>query len=216
MSIEPFDWNIVIVGRWNRAILTPGRIAEKIFGLDPTKGVFVDVPLDGLSPYRVKAPQQEIMIVTENNQLIIQLLKLDFETLEKGLNAGIRVLEWLPETPLSAAGFNIRFKTTEPIKELTELLGSPVDSKLGNIGYTQISKRTITRSVDYEKGLLNLTIAQDNEDFILLLNFHRGSNVNNDLKEWLHIPVSKIMETVQNLTKLLGLKVEEENNDSKS
>jgi len=49
MKLEPIDWNVIIVGRWNTAILTPGRIAEKIFQQQPGTGLHVDVPLDGVS-----------------------------------------------------------------------------------------------------------------------------------------------------------------------
>ncbi len=213
MSLEPFDWNIVIVGRWNRSILTPGRIAEKIFELKPPTGIFVNVPLDGISPYMVKDPQQEIAIVTEYNRLIIQIVKMDYETVQKGLNAGLKVLEWLPETPLTAAGFNIRYKTSEVIQELIDIFPSPIDSKLGSIGYTQISARTVTRSIGYGNGVLNLTIVKDGEDFTLLFNFHRQSNSNDNLKEWMRTPVNTISETVQNVTEVLGIKIEVENND---
>jgi len=213
MKLEPFDWNIVIVGRWNTAILTPGRIAEKIFEIKPPTGIFVNVPLDGISPYMVKDPQQEIVIVTEYNRLIIQIVKMDYETVQKGLKAGLKVLEWLPETPLTAAGFNIRYKTSEPIQELIDIFPSQIDSKLGSIGYTQISARAIIRSIGFGDGVLNLTIAKDDEDFTLLFNFHRQSNSNDGLKEWMRTPVNKISDTVQSITKVLGIKVEDENND---
>ena len=110
------------------------------------------------------------------------------------LEPSVRIcqVEWLPETPLTAAGFNIRYKTSEVIQELIDIFPSPIDSKLGSIGYTQISARTVTRSIGYGNGVLNLTIVKDGEDFTLLFNFHRQSNSNDNLKEWMRTPVNTI------------------------
>lgn len=215
MSLEPFDWNVVIIGRWNISILTPGRVAEKILGLQPLQGAtFVDVPLDGLSPYRIKDPQQEIMFIPENNQLVIRIIKMDYTIMEKALQYGLKVLAWLPETPISAAGFNIRFKSSDATPELIDIFRSSIDSKLGSIGYTQISNRTITRIINYKNGVLNLMITQDSTSFALLFNFHLGSNDNNALQEWLRQPVSEIEEIVQKITNVLGFEIGGANNDN--
>ena len=52
-----------------------GSSAESVeIGLDKNDGIHVEVPLDGISPYRIKDPDQEIMIMVGINQLIIQSL----------------------------------------------------------------------------------------------------------------------------------------------
>jgi hypothetical protein len=61
MALSPERWSVVIIGRWNRAILTPAGIAKRVFGEPETKLMDVEVPLDGLSPYRVRHPEKKTL-----------------------------------------------------------------------------------------------------------------------------------------------------------
>ena len=53
MLLEPGDWNVVIVGHWNRAILTPQGIATRLLQLPPETEIGIEVPMDAIGPYRV-------------------------------------------------------------------------------------------------------------------------------------------------------------------
>ena len=35
MPLEPYDWNVVVLGRWDRALLTSQGIASRLFQLPP-------------------------------------------------------------------------------------------------------------------------------------------------------------------------------------
>ena len=53
MNVQPSEWSVIILGAWNPAILTPGGIAQRIFkGACGEHPVDVQVPLDGLAPYK--------------------------------------------------------------------------------------------------------------------------------------------------------------------
>ena len=41
MTVEALDWNVVVAGFWNPAILTPSGIARRLFGLPE------ETPADG-------------------------------------------------------------------------------------------------------------------------------------------------------------------------
>ncbi len=46
MKGTPFDWNVVIIGSWNPAILTPQGITTRLLQLEAGTPVEVQVSLD--------------------------------------------------------------------------------------------------------------------------------------------------------------------------
>jgi hypothetical protein len=54
LNPQPFNWDVVIVGFWNRAILTPNGIAKRLFKLPEGSGIEVLVPVNSLEPSQVK------------------------------------------------------------------------------------------------------------------------------------------------------------------
>ena len=45
MPLEPYDWNVVLLGHWNRAILTPQGISERLFQLLSETEIGIEVPM---------------------------------------------------------------------------------------------------------------------------------------------------------------------------
>lgn len=209
MSLRPVDWNVVIIGRWNPAILTPNGIAKRIFEVEEGKPVGVSVPLDGVSPYRVRSPDEKIIVVTGSERLIITVSKCNYDSLGEAMAAGVKVLKWLPETPVSAAGFNVRFRASEGVPQIIDLVNSGVDSYLSDIPY-KIIRRTLGRSVEYNNGELNITITAGDERVEVLFNFHRRSSVHDDLKKWLETPTKNIMLNVNELLDKFSIDIEED------
>ena len=113
MNINPFDWNVVIVGYWNRAILTPAGVGRRLFGLEEGNPVLVEVPMNGLGPHRVKysdltitKPRQDVwlcMRISRNMIFLTEPEKLRFLAIES----------LLPETPrvLRVSTFGSESKT---------------------------------------------------------------------------------------------------------
>jgi hypothetical protein len=56
MPLKPYDWNVVVLGHWNQAILTPQGIAERLFQLPSETEIGIEVPMDAIGPFRVKRP----------------------------------------------------------------------------------------------------------------------------------------------------------------
>ena len=212
MAFTAFDWNVVIVGRWNPAILTPAGIKTFVFGMAEDEKVHVAVPLDGLSPYVVRHPEQNVAVMLDVNRLLVTLVKQDYEALGYAMKAGIKALESLPRTPFAAAGFNIRFRATEATPEVVAMFDSEIDASLGELGYA-ISERSLSRSVPYNESRINIIITYKPDSWELLLNFHRDSKDKQALVEWLSMPVRAIETEVNRILGKLNIEIEETHDD---
>jgi hypothetical protein len=215
MSLTPHNWSIAINGRWNLAILTPGRISENVFGLAKGTPVEIMVPIDGLSPYQIK--HKNIIFIPYENRLQISILKTDSETLSYALNTAIKVLEWLPVTPTSAVGFNINYITNSIGDVPVEILENKyLDNNLSDMGFS-IVKRQTYRTFSYEKGIINIIAKAASDSFEITFNFHKETASNTDAIEWLKISPSEVISLVQKILNKFKLVYEEEikSNESK-
>lgn len=210
MGLRPDDWSVVIVGRWNRAILTPGRIARHVFEIGDAKQVEVLVPIDGISPYVVRHPSGGFTVAaTDENRLLFNLDKADFSALQNAMEAGVKTLDWLPQTPVSAAGFNVNFRTTEVMPPLAAMLANDiVDRSLGDTAF-KVPSRALSRMLQFEGGSLNLNLSSGGDDFKLAFNFHRNSTDQAELIEWLRTPMEKVKDAVDRIVRSLNLEIEE-------
>jgi len=129
--------------------------------------------------------------------------------------AGINILEWLPETPVSAVGYNVNFHTNEPSSEMLELLEVPnINNNISGLPY-DLNVDRITKSLTFESGLLNLTLKSGGAEFSIHFNFHKASNDCKDLIEWLKTPVNNIKSVVENIIEKCKLEIiiDEDEND---
>ena len=195
MISEAYDWNVIIVGYWNRAILTPAGIAQRLLGLEPSTPLVVEVAMNGIGPTRVK--HDNLVIVPEARKLIITAEIATLDNFDRARNNGIKAIENLPETPLSAAGFNIRMKIDETPDQLLSALKTNIDDRLSDAGLI-IEERSLTRTVRVGDGKLNLTIYSEKE-LRVELNFHRQSTVNEELIAWLRLPIGDVKKKVNDI-----------------
>jgi hypothetical protein len=208
MQVKRAGWSVIIVGRWNKAILTPAGICERVFGLDTPSELEVAVPLDGVSPYRVRHPDHRLVVMVDENRLRLELQKTDYETLAYAMERGVFVMKKLPETPFAAAGFNVDFGSSEVGAESGKIVAANVDAVLAGLA-RDVESRRVTRSLVFKEGRLNLMMAVEGEQFSLSCNFHRGSGKSAELQEWLQTPASEVEQTVSQVLAALGLEEEE-------
>ena len=62
MPLEPYDWNVVVLGHWNPAILTPQGISERLFQLPTETEIGIEVPMDAIGPFRVSLGDLAVMV----------------------------------------------------------------------------------------------------------------------------------------------------------
>ena len=190
--MEAFDWNVVVVGYWNPAILTPAGIGRRLFGLKEGTPVLIEVPLDGLAPHRVK--HDGLTVTAERGQLTVLADDPKYAGLDRARAIAARAIGGLPETPLTAAGYNVRVRMEEPPSDLLTATKAPMDDLLSDASFT-IESRGFYRSLSWKNGLLNLNIQHGN-DLRVDLNFHRQSTEQDELLSWLREPIAEVEEVV--------------------
>lgn len=208
MRVEPFDWNVVAVGYWNRAILTPKGIITRLFELDEATPIMVEVPMDGLEPHRVR--HDGIIVVAHHGRLTLTTETPTLANLERAKQIAIKAMNKLPETPVTAAGFNIRLKLDDPPELLLKATDAIIDKSLSDAGFA-IKNWITRRSLEHGKGLLNLDIQQsDTAETLIEFNFHRQSTDISALREWLETPCEDIKTICSAILKdIAGLEFEE-------
>ena len=99
MEYERFNWNSIIRGAWNRAILTPSWISTNLFGLPVGAAIEVYVPINMLGPSRVK--HEDLIVAVGEGFLEVTTDTPNFDVFSRVKRLGIEVLNKLPVTPLS-------------------------------------------------------------------------------------------------------------------
>ncbi|MCD4825605.1 MAG: hypothetical protein K8S55_13500 [Phycisphaerae bacterium] len=205
MEMEPYEWNVVVVGYWNPAILTPAGIAKRLFGLEEGTPILVEVPMGGLASPRVK--YDDLTVTAEGGRLVVNVDKPIFANLEKAKMVAVRAINDLPETPFKAAGFNVRYRISEPSDELLAGTETGIDALLSDSSFI-IQAKILNRSLTWEEGVVNLTLHSEPEAKIEM-NFHKQSIEQKELSDWLSKPIGPVEQTVSKiLTKVIDIKPE--------
>ncbi len=211
MSFKPAEWTVVVIGLWNRGILTPSGIVKHLLELPDGAAVELMLPAEGIGPFILK--RDDLIISVPPNSLRIALENRSYETLDFARQIAIRAVQYLPATPFSAVGFNVRFNSTDPEPELLEQLSAPLDRVL--TGAVEITgKRKTNRSILELEGRLNLDIDSAEDDSLTVnFNFHLDSNKSTEIVEWLGRPIDEIKNRVESILSMLKMEVEDENHD---
>ena len=198
MALKPREWSVVTAGRWNRAILTPAGIQQRIFKREDGGAIEVLVPIDLLAPPRVKL---ENMTVEANwNRLIVQPDLCSFEQLNHARQLCVNALDSLPVTPLGAVGYNIVYRSDEPVQVLRNVLGSELDGAFIDAGYS-FDGRTVVRVIPWKEGANNFSIEDNAEEseYTVRLNFERKSVERDHHLDWLRISITDVKEQVHKI-----------------
>ena len=190
MIFKPANWSIVILGQWNPALFTPGCISRRLFALPDATPVEVLVSIDVFAPPRVK--HDGITVYADNQKLTIDLVNNDLKSLESALQFARKAINDLPHTPVSAAGFNLRYRADAFPDSLIALLANSLDDRISDAGY-EISSRAYGRALKLDTGTLNLNVSSSPECAAeVALNFERRSTSAKDLVDWLNMPIDRI------------------------
>jgi hypothetical protein len=200
MPLEPYDWNVVVLGHWNRAILTPQGIAERLFQLPSETEIGIEVPMDAIGPFRVSHGHLTVMVT--GAQLMVETEENTFPGLERAMRVARRGMESLPETPVAAAGFNVRAQGSGedgnlgPMIAATQLLW---DEHFREAGYP-ISRRDVTWVADWQGGKISVNLTREDQDRNLRvnLNFERARG-RDELMAWLARPIEEVEEQVRRI-----------------
>lgn len=208
MAVTPHDWNVVIIGYWNRAILTPAGVVRRLFLLPEQTPVEVEVALDAFVPYRVR--HENVTVTPGSDRLHVQPANFNFRTLADAMRVARTGLDALPETPVFAAGYNLNFKTADHAEALAPITGHPWDDRLSDEDF-EIETRATARSLVWRGGRIRTTVSQEADmSFTITLNFDRRSNSVPELIEWLSVPIQDIQTVTERiLTRCIDLAPED-------
>ncbi|MHB1561822.1 MAG: hypothetical protein ACYC61_30600 [Isosphaeraceae bacterium] len=197
MFLVPGDWSVVILGAWNRAILTPSGISKRLFRLPEGTQVEVMVPIDVMAPFRVK--HEDVSVSAAAESLVVIPAKSTFANLGRALEIANRAMDNLPETPVSAAGINLKYKSKQPVRELARLLQSPLDQSF-SAQTIEVVSRTILRSVRWKQGEIRIAVSQEpDQAYSILLNVHMEGDTTGKLKEWLSVSLEETRRQVETI-----------------
>ena len=206
MELTPHDWNVVVVGFWNRAIYTPQGIAQRLLQVTSGEEVGVELPFDTIAPFRVSFGKH--VVIVDGGRLIIELAEHTLEYLVGAMSIAVRAMEDLPKTPVKAAGINVRHSAEgsalEELTTLREPLQLQWDKRIQEFG-ASVSHRSVSRKFPWREGVTQITVTEDDDKIDVLLNFEKTGEVT-ELIDWLRMPISEIRDHVSQVHEaILGL-----------
>src|SRR5437660_12912199 len=81
-------------------------MGSRLYQLPPETEIGIEVPMDAIGPFRVSHGHLTVMVT--GAQLMVETEEDTFPGLERAMRVARRGMESLPETPVAAAGFNVR------------------------------------------------------------------------------------------------------------
>jgi hypothetical protein len=179
---EPFNWNVVVIGAWNLAILSPDGIRRRLFALPDPANIELEMAVDRPGIFRVG--HEGLLVAPTPVGLEVSTRVPNAESLARACTLCQRALRTLPETPVSAAGVNIRYKFAEVPDHLFDLMHAPVDETLSDAEF-RVTATVVKKTVAFPPGVVNVQMQYEGAAGTLEFNFHRDGTVPNDLSEWL-------------------------------
>lgn len=182
---EPFLWTVVITGAWNQAILSPDGIRRRLFNLPDDIPVEIELAMDRPGYFRVG--NRDLWVVPTSNSLEVVTKTPTSASLEEACALSRRALEALPETPVSAAGINIRYAFPDFPNQILDLIQARLDTALSDSNF-EIKQSLTNRTLIVGSGVLNLRITHEvpTGGGTLQFNFHRDSTLPTELSDWLN------------------------------
>jgi hypothetical protein len=181
MQIKENSYSIVLVGKWNNAILNPGWLVENLFEGNPEVKIEFSLNADMPSRYIIKniiiAPSTDrvIFISNDNSDDSISLME----------SIAVKLCSILEHTPLVAVGVNFAYIEKVNKDKLLPLLNFSDNDSYSDNNWN-ISNQSIKRNLIKDHYNVNVSIAINKEsDFELTFNYHYPATNVANIKECL-------------------------------
>jgi hypothetical protein len=169
MKPVPDSWTIVILGRWNIAILNPKWLAANIF---KEKKLAVEFPIEPGLPLRIIG--DKVMLIPREDRLIIGLTEVTNDILKRMESVAIQLLEKLPHTPIIKVGINFGYVIDKAPDQLREHFPHPDSSVFAHQKLKPVS-RSYRWSYDDNGQTINMFFELKDEELIIRFNFDSSS-----------------------------------------
>jgi len=177
MKIKEESCTIVLLGNWNKFILSPGWSAKNIFN-EP--GLEVEIALDLGLPPRYTSAQSHIRMIPTEDIVTFVALKNDDEIFQKMESLAYELVSKLSYTPIRAFGINFGFVDDANKNGLLEIFKFSDNEQLSNFG-CQSTFNSIRRRLIIENRTLNLTISHKGSEAFFDFNFHFDVSSTNEI-----------------------------------
>ena len=191
--LEPFDWNVVVAGAWNRALLTPAWLQKRVFK-QPDATIELFLPVEFPAPPRVKLGEMTIEVST--SAFLVGATACNYDSLASAQKLATNALDALGETPISGVGINIRYRIGNLVELTLQRTKAEFDRRLGD-SMLVVKEKSLQRTISHDAGVLNLTLSEDETaKGTVLFNFHRGTTEVAAAKEWLEMSQEQLQKVV--------------------
>jgi hypothetical protein len=201
MNPKPSLWNALVIGAWNLAILSPDGIRRRLFNLPDNTNIELELAVDRPGYFRVS--HNGMVVAPTANSLEVFPRVPSAASLQEACTLAAFALEQLPETPVTAAGVNIRYDFTELPDMVQDLISAPLDDVLSDRGH-RIETKGALRTLDFSPGVVNLQVTDTMPGGKVEFNFHRESSSSADLREWL-AKAAEFAQVAEQIASIIGV-----------
>ncbi|MEA5113341.1 MAG: hypothetical protein VB050_04875 [Geobacteraceae bacterium] len=205
MKIKEETWNVVLVGKWNKYILSPEWLAQNIFQVDKVQiefGLNVDMP--------PRYTANNIRLTPSDDLVIFTSLSYDDSTLELMSSYCVSLFTKLSYTPIVACGINFGFIDDTQITPYDNLFRFDDESALVSTGSIVRSKTINRKLVLNENKILNFNLTQSSEGISFDFNFHYDTKNCEDAIEAVRCIVENKNKALHLLKTVYNMSLEEE------
>lgn len=165
------EWNIIVAGSWNLAILNPDWVSKKIF---ETNELDVDLLIDNFRP-QIRYKHEKVILAPESSRVTVGCTETTEAAIEQAEAACLRLIDSLPVTPLSAVGINVGFFEDNPSGHLLDGFNFKDNFKYAENGF-EVATSEILRSISLPDCTLNFRVRQEADGNVSFhFNFHANT-----------------------------------------
>ncbi|OHD56326.1 MAG: hypothetical protein A2Y33_12020 [Spirochaetes bacterium GWF1_51_8] len=202
------SFNISIVGKWNKFILSPNWVKKFLF---ENKEIQVAFPLELTEPYFYEGIDKGIRFIPQEDRVLLVALREEDELLKQIDNMLLILISELNKTPIIGIGYNYRFFEDRNKCDIENTYILKDESKIKANEYN-IRNTQIIRNLSYKGLEINETVTYSTDKYSIDFNFH---NPINNIDEYIDILKSGEQGIIKCrdialsfLTNVYGLKLE--------
>lgn len=197
MKIKEDSCTVVLLGNWNRYILSPGWSAKNIFN-EP--GLGVEIALDLGLPPRYTSEQSHVRMIPTEDNITFVALKNNDECLQKMESLAYDLVSKLSYTPIRAFGMNFAFVEDASKNDLLGIFKFSDNELLNSFG-CQLTFSSIRRRLIVENRTVNFAISNKGEEVSFDFNFHYGVSGTTEVMNKIKNSVIENKKIAENLLK---------------
>lgn len=168
MRIKEESFTIVVVGNWNRHILSPSWVSKELFLEDK---ITIEFSVNLELPPRYTSPTSQIRILPSSGNVTFVALVPDESCLSRMEQMTQALLEKLTYTPIQAFGINFGYVEAIEKSDLYNIFKFSDNNRLSKEQYL-IKSSSLQRALSVEDRVLNLSISTKDSEVHFDFNFH--------------------------------------------